>query len=96
MKAVVAGAQAGRGLDPQRRVGGQMAGLGVEPQLPSHGARALPQGLQHIIVEAGDVGHKGKLVRRIGLNGVGAHGRGQRGAGWGAYRAVRTEGMDRC
>ena len=35
MKAVVARAQAGRGLDPQRRVGGQMAGLGVELRLPN-------------------------------------------------------------
>ena len=96
MKAVVAGAQAGRGLDLQRRVGGQTAGLGVEPQLPNRiGARALPQGFQDIIVEAGDVGHKGKLVGGVGLDGVGAHGRGQRVAGWGAYRAVRTEGMDR-
>ena len=96
MKAIVAGAQARRGLDPERRVGAQTAGLSVELQLPNRiGARALPQGFQDIIVEAGDVGHEGKLVGGVGLDGVGAHGRGQRVAGWGAHGAVRAVGMDR-
>jgi len=35
-------------------------------------------------------------VHPLGADGaVGAHGRGQRVAGWGAHRAVRAEGMDR-
>jgi hypothetical protein len=92
----VAGAQASRRLDLERRVGAQTAGLGVEPHLPNRiGARALPQRFQDIIVEAGDVGHEGKLVGGVSLDGVGAHGRGQRVAGWGAHCAVFPERMDR-
>jgi hypothetical protein len=72
MKTIVAGAQARRGLDPERRVGAQPAGLSVEPHLPNRiGARALPQWFQDIIVEAGDVRHEGKLVGGVRLDGVG-------------------------
>jgi len=54
MKAVVAGAQAGLGLDLEWGSGGQAAGLGVELQLPNGiGTCALPQRSQDIIIEAG-------------------------------------------
>jgi hypothetical protein len=59
------------------------------------GPRVVPRGLQHIVIEAGDVRHKGKLVGRVGLDGMRAVGRVVPIEGCRAYRAVISERMDR-
>lgn len=75
MKTVVARAEAVGLLDPERGVGGQTAGVGIEPELHDHvWAGVILWRLQNIILNAGDVRHKGKAVGRIGLDRVGAGG----------------------
>src|SRR6516164_958626 len=77
MKAIVAGTQAFCWLDLERRIGGQMAGIYVELELQNHiGARSLPRRFQDVVVETGDMRHKGILVGGVGLYGMGAGGRG--------------------
>src|SRR5439155_601453 len=83
----VPGAKTFRRLDPERRIGGQTAGVGIKLELHNHiGPRVVPWRFQDVIVEPGDVRHKGKLVGRIGLYGVGAGGRGQPVEGRGTHR----------
>jgi hypothetical protein len=65
-------------LDPWRRVGGQVAGVFVKPELENR-VRAVPR----------DVGHEGKLVGWVGLHSVGASGRFQPFDGWASYRPVQ-------
>src|SRR4030095_4434455 len=64
MKAKVARPQVFCWLELKRCVGGQMAGVFVEPELENR-VGSVPR----------DVGHEGKLVGGVGLHGVGASGR---------------------
>src|SRR5215472_15835705 len=96
MKAIVTGTEAFRWLNPQRRIGGQTAALGVEFELENHiGAVVLAQRLQDIVAEASNMRHEGKPVRAIGLDSMGAGGRIQPVEGWSAHRSVRAERVDR-
>ena len=55
----------------------------------------LPRRLHYVIANAGDVGHEGKFIGRVGLDRVGANGRFQPLDGRASYRSVITEGMYR-
>ena len=73
------------GVEPERRIGGQTAGLCVEPELQNHIGAIIGRlrRLQYVINKTGDVRHEGELVRRISLYGVGAGGRGYPVEVWG-------------
>ena len=96
MKAIVARAEAFGRLDPERRIGGQAAGFRIEPELHDHiGAGVVLRRLQDVVVEPGDVRHKGEPVGGVGRYRVGAGGRRLVVERRGADRAVRPERMDR-
>ena len=58
------------------------------------GTRVLLWRLQDVVVEAGDVRHKGEPVGGIGRYGVGAGGCGQPAEGWRTHRTVFSERMN--
>jgi hypothetical protein len=95
MKAIMARTEAFAGLDPERRIGGQTAALGVEFELENQiRAGVVARRLQNVVVEAGDVRHEGEFIGGVGLNGVRA-GRGFLPVnGWGAHCAVPAERMN--
>jgi hypothetical protein len=96
METIVAWAEASGRFDPEWRIGGQMAGLRIEPELRNKiGAGIILGRLQDIVVEAGDVRHKGELVGGVSLDGMGAVGRVLPIEGWCAHCTVISERMDR-
>ncbi len=96
MMAVVARPQGLRRLNPERRIGAETAGLRIEPELHDDiGAGVIARRLQDIVLDAGDVWHKGEAVRRIGRNRMGSW-RGFMSVDWlDADRAVCLDPMYR-
>ena len=96
MKTVVAWTEAFGGLDPRRRIGGQPAGLRIEPELHDHiRARVLLRRLQDVVVETRDMRHKRELVGGIGRYRVGTGRRGQPIEGRSADCALRPKVVHR-
>src|ERR1700758_2250092 len=95
MKTQVPGAETFCRRDLRWRIGRKAAGLRVESELENYvGTRVVPRRLQDIVVEAGDVRHKGEAVGPIRLDGMRAARRGLPVEQWCADGAVRSERMD--
>src|SRR5262249_54325668 len=95
MKAVVAGGQAGGGVDPGRGGGGGGGGRGGGLQLPKNNwARGLPPRVQGVNVECGGGGRGGQQGGGGGRGGSGGRGGGG-GEGGGPRGAVGAGGRDR-
>src|SRR5438067_10918549 len=76
MMAIMAWPQAPRRLDPKGRIGTETAGLSIEPELQDDvGTWVVARRLQHVVLEAGDVGHKREAVRWVGRNRMRPNGR---------------------